>query len=102
MDRRLKLSIAVSVPLAAASLACAYALLIHNPTARAPTAMVEDCRREAELMYDVAWAAACLKTADDSADCTLPDAQAAKVNNLLTSEQARCMAAGAQAKSEER
>jgi hypothetical protein len=41
-----------------------------------------------------------MKTADDSADCTLPNAQAAKVNGILAAEEARCMAAESHAKSE--
>lgn len=102
MDRRLKLSVAVAAPLAAAGLACAYALLSRNPLAppappvpRAPIAIVEHCKQAAELLYDISWAAACLKTADDSTDCTLPDALAAKVNAILANEEARCMAAEA-------
>lgn len=101
MDRRLKVSIAVVAPLAAAAgAACAWTLLIHTPAASVPVAIAEDCERAAQLQYDVAWAAACMKTADDSADCTLPDAQAAKVNSLLSAEEARCVAAGAQARAE--
>jgi hypothetical protein len=101
MDRRLAVSIAVAAPLCAAVAACAWIFLKPRPFAsRAPVAVVEHCRRAAELLYDVSWAAACLKTADDSTDCTLPDAQAAKVNSILAAEEARCMAAEAHAKSE--
>jgi hypothetical protein len=101
MDRRLKLSCAVAAPLAAVGLACAYALRPRNPPVapRAPLAIVEHCKRAAELLYDISWAAACLKTADDSTDCTLPDALAAKVNAVLANEEARCMAAEAHTQS---
>jgi hypothetical protein len=85
-------AIAVAVPLAAAGLACGYALLSRDPPAHPPMDVVEHCRRAAELLYDVTWAAACLRTDDDSADCTLPDAQAAKINGILDGEEARCMA----------
>ena len=98
MDR-LTRSIAVAAPLAAAGIAGAWALLqAGNPPARPPAAIIEHCKRAAELLYDVSWAAACLKTPDDSTDCTLPDAQAAKVNGILAAEEARCMAAEAHAK----
>jgi hypothetical protein len=99
MNRRLTTSLAVAAPLAAASLACAWALLKPgDPPVHPSPAIVEHCRRAAELLYDVSWAAACMKTPDDSTDCTLPDAQAAKVNALLATEEARCMAAEAHAK----
>ena len=92
MDRRLALSIAVAAPLAAAGSISAWWLLQpRDPPARLPVAIVEHCKRAAELLYDISWAAACLKTADDSADCMLPDAQAAKVNAILAAEEARCM-----------
>jgi hypothetical protein len=99
MDRRLTVSIAVAAPLCAAAAGCAWTLLRSRAPA-APVAIVEHCKQAAELLYDVSWAAACLKTADDSTDCTLPNAQAAKVNSILAAEEARCMAAEAHAKSE--
>jgi hypothetical protein len=96
MDRRLR--IATAAPLAAAAVGCAWFLLGPlEPPARPPVALVEHCKRAAELLYEVTWAAACLKTPDDSTDCTLPDAQAAKVNSILAAEEARCMSAEAHA-----
>jgi len=105
MDTRLKVTIAVAAPLAAAGAACAWAFLRPAdapalplaPLASSSPATAAHCRRAAELLWDVSWAAACFKTADDSNDCMLPDAQAAKVNALLESEERRCMAAEAQA-----
>jgi hypothetical protein len=41
-----------------------------------------------------------MKTQDDSADCTLPDSQAARVNAILAEEEAQCMADEAQAQAE--
>jgi hypothetical protein len=90
----------VAVPLAAAAMACVYVLTVRSPPARLPISIVEQCKRSAELLYDISWAAECMKTADDSADCTLPNAQAAKVNGILAAEEARCMAAESHAKSE--
>ena len=93
MDRRLTLSIAVSVPLAAGG---ALALLLaRDPPAQPPASIVEHCQRAAELLYDISWAAACRKTADDSTDCMLPDAEAARVNAILGAEESRCLAAEA-------
>ena len=100
MNRRARWSIAVAAPLAAISAACVYALLApRDPPAwlRAPPGVAEYCNRAAELLYDVSWAAACSKTPDDSNDCTLPNAQAAKVNSILASEEARCIAEAVQA-----
>src|SRR4051812_49402192 len=99
MDRRLKLSFAVAATVVAAGGACAWIFLPRAvPVAMSPPAVVEHCRRAAELLYDVHWAAACFKSqSDDDNDCMLPDAQAAKVNAILAAEEARCMAAEAQA-----
>jgi hypothetical protein len=102
MHRRLAVSIAVAAPLCAAAAGVGGWMLLkpQAATVRAPIAVVEHCKRAAELLYDISWAAACLKTADDSTDCTLPDAQAAKVNSILAAEESRCMAAEAHAKAE--
>ena len=89
MDWRTKWTVAIAVPLAAAGLTSAWRSL-DPPAAPVPVALLEHCKRAAELLYDVSWAAACMKTADDSVDCTLPDPQAAKVNNILAAEEARC------------
>jgi hypothetical protein len=100
MDRRLDVSITVAAPLvAAAGLALAWMLArpADAPTTQPAPVALEHCRRAAELLYEVSWAAACMKTKDDSTDCTLPDAEAAKVNALLASEEARCMAVETQA-----
>ena len=98
MDRRLTVSIAVAAPVAAAGIACAVVLLApRDKPVEATPATMEHCQRAAELLYEVTWAAACAKTADDSNDCTLPDEQAAKVNAILATEEARCLAAEAQA-----
>src|SRR3954468_2299822 len=98
MKRRLTLSIAVAALVAAAGGACAWVFLKPQPqtVAAAPPAIVEHCRRAAELLYDAHWAAACFKSDQDN-ECMLPDAQAAKVNAILASEEARCMAAEAHA-----
>lgn len=104
MDRRLKRSFAVAAAVAAAAAAgIAFAPGVPTaprpelPLSRAPVAVVEHCRRAAELLYDVHWAAACFKGDDDSNDCMLPDGIAAKVNAILDTEEARCMAVEAQA-----
>lgn len=90
MDRRLAASL-VLVPLAAVGAVSAWwQLRPREAPAPVPVAIVEQCKRAAELLYDVTWAAACLKTSDDSVDCMLPDAQAARVNAILGSEEARC------------
>jgi hypothetical protein len=99
-DRRLDVSITVAAPLlAAAGLALAWMLArpTDAPAAKPAAVALEHCRRAAELLYEVSWAAACMKTTDESTDCTLPDAEAAKVNALLASEEARCMAVETQA-----
>ena len=101
MDRRLKISIAVAAPAGiAAAAAAAWAWMSMAPApvavAQSPPAVVEHCKRAAELLYDISWAAACFKS-DDSNDCMLPDAQAAKDNAILASEEARCMATESQA-----
>jgi hypothetical protein len=76
-------------------LAAALALLVPRdstrPAAVAPR-FVEHCKRAAYLLYDITWAAACYRTADDSNDCTLPDEQAHRVNDLLLAEESRCLA----------
>jgi hypothetical protein len=101
MDKRQTMSMVVAVPLAAATLISGWSLLHQRDLAtRVPVTAVEDCRRAAELLYEVAWAAACMKTQDDSADCTLPDSQAARVNAILAEEEAQCMADEAQAQAE--
>jgi hypothetical protein len=100
MDRRLKLFLAVAAPVAAAGAVCAWFLLTpaRPQLAMSPPAVVEHCKRAAELLYDVSWAAACFKVqGDDDNECMLPDAQAAKVNAILAAEEARCMAAETQA-----
>ena len=97
---RLMLSIAVTAPVAAVGAVCAWILLAPaSPVvAMSPPAAVEHCKRAAELLHDVHWAAACFKSeSDDSNDCMLPDAQAAKVNAILAAEETRCMAVEAQA-----
>jgi hypothetical protein len=103
MDHRLKLSIALAAPLAAVGVACAWILMQPStapPTiaADAPPALVEHCKLAAELLYEVSWAAACMRGDDKSNDCTLPDSQAAKVNAILDTEEARCMASEMQAR----
>jgi len=57
----------------------------------APAPVLEHCHRAAELLYEVSWAAACHALKDEN-DCMLPEAQAARVNALLETELARCMA----------
>jgi len=92
---------ALAAPLAAAGIACAwvFAPAPATPVASAPPAIVEHCRRAAELLYEVSWAAACMRSrGDDSNDCTLPDEQAAKVNAILGTEEARCLASELQAR----
>ena len=105
MDRRAKLSIATAAFLAAGGTACALMLApaaietpAAPPTPKAPLAVVEHCKQAAELLYEVSWAAACFRGDDKSNDCTLPDAQAARVNRILEVEEARCMASEAQAR----
>ena len=97
MDRRLKLSLA-ALPAAAAAAACGWYFMPRagEPVAMAPPAVVEHCRRAAELLYEVHWAAACYKTNADN-DCMLPDSQAARVNAILAAEETRCMASETQA-----
>jgi hypothetical protein len=112
MDRRLTFPLVAATVAAVGSL-CAWALLapallapapappqpLPIREARSPPAIVAHCKRAAELLYDVHWAAACFKSGtDDSNDCTLPDAQAAQVNSILDTEAARCLAAEAQAR----
>lgn len=63
---------------------------------RSPPALVEHCRRAAELLYEVSWAAACFQINDEN-ECTLPDPKAAQVNALLDTENARCLSAELQA-----
>lgn len=101
MDRRHKVSIAVAAPAAAAAaIGAAFAWHFLRPApvhvAGSPSAVVEHCRRSAELLYEVHWAAACFKR-QDANDCMLPDAQAARVNAILAAEEARCLAAETQA-----
>jgi hypothetical protein len=99
MDRRHKLFLAVAAPVAVAGAAHAWFLLApaRPQAALSPPAVVEHCKRAAELLYDVSWAAACFKAQGDDNECMLPDAQAAKVNAILAAEEARCMAAETQA-----
>jgi hypothetical protein len=60
----------------------------------------EDCLYAARIIYDVHWAAACLKLANQSApgvgdshaECDLPDAAAAVVNQWLAEAEQRCIA----------
>jgi hypothetical protein len=89
MDKRLAWSMAVAAPLTAAGAVSAWWLLQPREVP-VPVAIVEHCKRAAELLYDVSWAAACLKTDDPSVDCMLPDTQAARVNAILAAEEARC------------
>ena len=102
MDRRLKASIVLAVPLAAAAIGGSMLSDPREVKVAAPRAIVEHCRRAAELLYDVTWAATCTALAkknagDDSPDCTLPDADAAKVNAILQAEETRCLAVEAHA-----
>lgn len=114
MDRRLKLQFVAAAGIAAVAAACAWSLatpaapsapratraslaaVAAPKVAGSPPALVEHCRRAAELLYDVHWAAACFQI-NDGNDCMLPDAQAAKVNAILESEESRCLAAEMQA-----
>jgi hypothetical protein len=99
MDRRFKLSIAVAALVAAAGAGCAWILApTPAPASKVPLAVVEHCKQAAELLYEVNWAAACFKNNDGDNDCTLPDDQAAKVNAILGSEEARCTASEMQAR----
>ena len=100
MDHRLKLPLALAAPVAVAGMAFAWALRPAPPpqVANAPPAVVEHCKLAAELLYEVSWAAACMRGDDKSNDCTLPDDQAAKVNAILGTEEARCMASDLQAR----
>lgn len=106
MDKRLIPWVAVAVPLAAALALCGWMITPARVSipgkfpeilADSPPGIVEHCRRAAELLYEVHWAAACFKN-DQENDCTLPDAQAATVNPILDAETARCMASEMQAR----
>jgi hypothetical protein len=91
MNKRLAFSLATS----ATAAGVLVLLITRGPAAQPPPFIVEHCKRAAELLYDITWAAACRTTADDSTDCTLPDTEAAKVNPILASEESRCLAAEA-------
>jgi hypothetical protein len=106
MDTRLKRSLPAAI-VAAAGIVCAALVLwlarVPSPSpvrapmvANSPPAVVEHCKHAAELLYDVHWAAQCFKLGDMN-DCMLPDAHAARVNAILVTEEARCMAAEMQA-----
>lgn len=102
MDNRISISLAAAGTALAAT-ACAWALMQRQQqpaVAQAPVAVIEHCKRAAELLYDVNWAAACFR-ADAENDCTLPDADAAKVNAILSAEESRCMAAEFQASAQQ-
>ena len=97
MDRQLAISLAVGAPLVAAAIAGAW---LQQParqaTAPAAPPVLEHCHRAAELLYEISWAAACYALKDEN-DCMLPEPQAARVNALLNTEAARCMAVEARA-----
>lgn len=57
-----------------------------------------ECAESAMLLHDVRWAAACMllaqqdETRDGSTDCELPDAHAARLNELFHRAEQRCLA----------
>jgi hypothetical protein len=60
---------------------------------------LEHCLQAARMVYDVHWAAACMREgqaspglADGHAECDLPDAKAAVVNAWLNEAEERCVA----------
>ena len=102
MDKRQKVSIVAAALLAGA--AASYYVAVVRPDQREAAirmrGALEDCLKAARMIYDVHWAAACQKQADQSpsgladghAECELPDAQAAVVNRWLNDAEKRCMA----------
>lgn len=98
MNARLHLSLVLATPLAAALMVCQEGVPARNVRLALAPAALEHCRRAAELLYDVTWAAACTaRQADDPTDCTLPDNDAARVNAIPQAEEARCLATEAYA-----
>src|SRR5690242_11220442 len=66
--------------------------------APAPAARValERCLEQVATVHDVYWAAACMQTADDWPDCTLPTEKARPLNAARAADDQRCMAEAAQ------
>lgn len=74
-----------------------------SPAAR-PSLALERCLENVAIIHDVYWAAACSTyaqeqraakhfDADDSVDCTLPDARAAVLNKARAADEAQCSVA---------
>jgi hypothetical protein len=98
MDPRLRTSLVLATPLLAAAIACVEPPRRPVQTLAAAPAALEHCRRAAELLYDVTWAATCMaRKSDDTIDCMLPDSDAARVNAVLQAEETRCLATEAYA-----
>lgn len=97
MDKWLKVSLAAAVLLAGGG----ASWYLKDGTSRAPDGVnvaqhsaLQHCLQAAQMIYDVHWAAACTTqgSANDHADCDLPDAKAAVVNAWLDRAEARCRA----------
>jgi len=103
MDKWLKTSLLAAVPLAGAAAAFYHFHFAPAQTeslrvAAARNGEYEHCRRQAEVVHDVHWAAACMVNAreapagDDHPECMLPDAKAALLYAALDEAEARCRA----------
>ena len=97
MDRQLHAAIMLGAPLAAIAVACVVLFVPHTPKFAVAPASLEHCRRAAELLFDVHWATACAAAGDTTTDdCMLPENQAKRMNAILATEEARCLAAETQ------
>jgi hypothetical protein len=57
---------------------------------------LERCLEQVATIQDLYWAAACMQTADDSADCSLPLEKARRLNEERAIEDQRCMTEAAE------
>lgn len=98
MGRHLNASVSLGAPLAAVAVACALLFVPQPRKATVALASQEHCRRAAELLHDVHWTIACAAAGNPDTDtCMLPEQHAARVNAILETEEARCLAAEAHA-----
>ncbi|MES2999128.1 MAG: hypothetical protein V4787_00425 [Pseudomonadota bacterium] len=73
-------------------LAAAQPARARSPQGEFERLAVEICRENVTIIHDVDWAAACMANpGDDSAECTLPDARAAKLNAARWAAEDRCV-----------
>jgi hypothetical protein len=56
---------------------------------------LEGCLEQVATIHDMYWAAACLQTADDWPDCTLPTENAGPLNAARAADEQRCRAEAA-------